>query len=169
MNILSGSFKNYKIKTYKSFAYRPTKSRVRKSIFDRLQSFQFNSVLDLFSGSGIIGFESASRGATSISFVENDYKSLMLIKKNAESLIGPNYYYFQNDVFDFIKGCKQFDLIYADPPYGKYNIFQLAQDSFKKLKNQGKFFLECDKNQEPFMDCSFRDYGQTRILYWEKK
>ena len=103
MNIISGIFKNRIIKTSTKLSYRPTKSRGRKSLFDSLTKFQFNSVCDLFSGSGIIGFESASRGAESVTFVEKDHKALKLIKENAKLLKGPNYNFYGTDVFSLIK------------------------------------------------------------------
>ena len=82
MNILAGEFKVRNIKTSYRLPYRPTKSRVRKSIFDTLNPFTYESVLDLFSGSGIFGFEAASRGARSVTFVENHYSTFSLLKKN---------------------------------------------------------------------------------------
>ena len=167
MNIISGIFKSIKIKTSKDLSYRPTKSLVRKSIFDSLSLFKFNSVCDLFSGTGIIGFESASRGAKFVTFVDNNHGAIKLIKKNAIILEGPHYSYFQKDVFSFLKHCNSYDLIYADPPYGKYDPIKLVEEVFKNLNKQGKLFLECDKKQKPFLDSIVRDFGQTRILQWE--
>ena len=169
MHIISGSFKNRIVKTSKKLSYRPTKSRVRKSLFDSLTQFQFNSVCDLFSGSGIIGFESASRGAESITFVDNNFRALKILKENAKMLEGPKYNFFKVDVFKFIKFCSTFDLIYADPPYGKYDIVLLAEKVLEHLNKKGLFFLECDKKQVPFLECEVIDFGQTRILKWEKK
>ena len=167
MNIISGIFKSIKIKTSKDLSYRPTKSLVRKSIFDSLNYFNFNSVCDLFSGSGIIGFESASRGAKFITFVDNNYRAIKLIQENAIKMEGPHYSYFQNDVFSFLKNSNSYDLIYADPPYGMYDPNKLVEEVFKHLNKKGKLFLECDKKQNPFLDSIVRDYGQTRILQWE--
>ena len=169
MNIISGIFKSVKIKTSKDLPYRPTKSLVRKSIFDSLNLFSFNSVCDLFSGTGIIGFESASRGAKFITFVDNNYGAIKLIQENASKLEGPHYSYFQKDVFSFLKNCNSYDLIYADPPYGKYDLVKLVKEVFKHLNKHGKLFLECDKKQNPFLDSIVRDYGQTRILQWENR
>ena len=61
MKIISGIYRGIKIDTAKDVSYRPTKSRVRKSIFDVISPFGFSSVLDLFSGTGILGFESISQ------------------------------------------------------------------------------------------------------------
>ena len=169
MNIITGIFKSRNIKTSKNLSYRPTKSHVRESIFDSLKLFQFKSVCDLFSGTGIMGFESASRGAESITFVENNYKALTLIKNNAKMLEGPDYRFFQTDVFKFIKYCNTFDLIYADPPYGKYDLELLTERVLCHLNEKGMFYLECDKQQIPFLNCSVRDFGKTRILQWGNK
>ena len=167
MNIISGIFKSIKIKTSNDLSYRPTKSLVRKSIFDSLNYFNFNSVCDLFSGTGIIGFESASRGAKFVTFVDNNYRAIKLIQENAIKMEGPYYSYFQKDAFSFLKNSNSYDLIYADPPYGMYDPNKLVEEVFKHLNKKGKLFLECNKKQNPFLDSIVRDYGQTRILQWE--
>ena len=79
MKILAGRFKGIPIKMSKKMPYLPTKSRVRKSIFDKLAPFHYSSVLDLFSGSGIMGLEASSRGASFVTFVEKHEKLFPLI------------------------------------------------------------------------------------------
>ena len=167
MNILAGKFGGRKIRTSQKLPYRPTKSLVRKSLFDQLSPFSFGSVLDLFSGSGIFGFEAASRGANSITFVENNQAVVNYLKKNSDLLTGPEYIFHRLDVFKYLKTSDTYDLIFADPPYSKYDMVSLTQSVLKHLNKKGKFILECEKGQAPFMDASVRDYGQTRILYWE--
>ena len=83
MNIIAGRYKGLQIKTSKNLLYRPTSSRVRKSIFDILGNLNSLSVLDIFAGSGILGFEAASRGASEITFVDNNRKLIELIKTNS--------------------------------------------------------------------------------------
>ena len=70
MQIHSGRFKGQRIKTVKNFPYRPTQSIVRKSLFDTIEPLNCKNFLDLFSGTGIIGFEAASRGVDNIFFVD---------------------------------------------------------------------------------------------------
>ena len=72
MRILAGRFKGRSIKTVSSTSYRPTQSRIRKSLFDILGPLDGFSFLDLYAGSGIIGFEAASRGAIDVTFIEID-------------------------------------------------------------------------------------------------
>ena len=168
MKILAGRFGGRKIKTNKNLPYRPTKSLVRKSLFDYLTPFEYNSVLDLFSGSGILGFEAGSRGADSIVFVEKDQGTLRYLKQNSDLLAGPQYSFHSLDAFTYLTKKKEtFDLIFADPPYSKYDITGLVEPALDRLNKKGKFILECDKKQVPFLEAVVKDYGQTRILYWD--
>ena len=80
MQLLAGRYKGARIKTSTKMPYRPTLSRIRKSLFDILFPFNYQNVLDLFSGTGILGFEAASRGANKITFVERDKKSIQLLE-----------------------------------------------------------------------------------------
>ena len=107
MKILAGRFGGRKIKTSKNLPYRPTKSLVRKSLFDHLAPFQYNSVLDLFSGSGIFGFEAGSRGADSVVFVEKDHGVLRYLEKNSDLLVGPQYSFHGLDAFTYLKKKKK--------------------------------------------------------------
>ena len=168
MKVLAGRFGGRKIKTSKNLSYRPTKSLVRKSLFDHLTPFKYNSVLDLFSGSGILGFEAGSRGADSIVFVEKDQDVLRYLKQNSDLLVGPQYSFHGLDAFKYLeKKRENFDLIFADPPYNKYDITRLVEPALEHLNKKGKFILECDKKQVPILEAVVKDYGQTRILYWE--
>ena len=167
MKILAGRFGGRKIKTSKNLSYRPTKSLVRKSLFDSLAPFPHESVLDLFAGSGVLGFEAASRGAGSIVFVDNDKRTINYLKENSSMLAGPQYDFYESDAFQFLKNEKSFDLIFADPPYLKYDMSLLIESVLGHLNKKGKFILECDRKQEPILQASHKDYGQTRILFWE--
>ena len=168
MKILAGRFGGLKIKTSKNLPYRPTKSSVRKSLFDHLTPFEYDSVLDLFSGSGIFGFEAVSRGANSVVFVEKDLGVLRYLKQNSNLLVGPQYSFHRLDAFTYLTKKKEtFDLIFADPPYSKYDITKLVEPALEHLNKKGKFILECDKKQVPFLEAAVKNYGKTRILYWE--
>lgn len=170
MNIISGKFGSRKIITNKKLSYRPTKSRVRKSLFDSLSPYNYENVLDLFAGSGILGFEAASRGGVNITFVENNYKIMGQIKKNALILDGPKYNFIFDNAFSFLISTKnKFDLIFADPPYEKYDLSLLFKQIPKLLNINGKFILECTKNQNLMYGAKCVDYGMSRILIWENK
>ena len=82
-------------------------------------------------------------------------------------LSGPQYDFYGSDAFKFLKNEKSFDLIFADPPYLKYDMSLLIESVLGHLNKKGKFILECDRKQEPILQASHKDYGQTRILFWE--
>ena len=107
MKILAGRFGGRKIKTSKNLPYRPTKSLVRKSLFDHLTPFEYNTVLDLFSGTGIFGFEAGSRGADSVVFVEKDQGALRYLKQNSYLLNGPQYSFHGLDAFKYLEKKKR--------------------------------------------------------------
>ena len=76
MKIHSGRFRNTNIEILKNSTFRPTTSICRKSFFDTIGSVEGKSFLDIFAGSGIMGFEAASRGAKNVTFVELNKKYL---------------------------------------------------------------------------------------------
>ena len=116
----------------------------------------------------MLGFEAVSRGADSVVFVEKNQVVLSYLKQNSNLLVGPQYSFHGLDAFKYISKKKEtFDLIFADPPYSKYDITKLVEPALEHLNKKGKFILECDKKQEPFLEAVVKDYGQTRILYWE--
>ena len=113
-----------------------------------------------------MGFESASRGASAVTFVEKNHKSISLLKENTQRLVGPNFEIIQSDVLKFLKEESAYDLIFADPPYGKFDLATLAESILEHLNKGGKFILECERNQDPIFDSDFADYGNTRLLTW---
>jgi len=169
MKILSGQYKGLEIKTDKNLSYRPTSSRVRKSIFDILGSLQKLSVLDIFAGSGILGFEAASRGATKVSFVDNNRKAIQLIKSNSYLLKDEVEINLSCSKWDkFLKKKNLYDVIFADPPYGKVDIAQLTEKCLSSLLNSGRFILESSRRDIIPSGGMTRNYGDTIVTIWTK-
>ena len=169
MKIICGIYRGVKIDTAKDVSYRPTKSRVRKSIFDVISPFDFSSVLDLFSGTGILGFESISRGASSITFVEKDAKSIRLLHRNSEKFEGVPINIIRDTVEIFLKDTNDsFDLIFADPPYDKIDYDWLFNSCIKKLSKNGKLVVEMKKNNFIYKNCIEKVYGDTKVLLYNK-
>jgi len=168
MRIIAGRFKGQRIITKKNLPYRPTKTLVRKSIFDILTPFNFNLVLDLFSGSGILGFEAASRGADNVVFVEKNTKSLNLIKENSlNKSKGVNYFFHKNDVFNFLSSCSNFDLILADPPYENDYLEILIDSCLNKLNKKGKLILETSVKHSFDNNVRQIKFGDSKINIWK--
>ena len=168
MRIFSGLYKGINIQTSARLTYRPTKAIVRKSIYDRFNNLESKSVLDLFSGSGTIGFEALSRGAKSIVFVEKNIKIFQMLIKNSKKFPKTNMKFYNMDAFSFLKLKSTFDFIYADPPYGKYNVNLLVEKILGRLNHNGVFILECQKKENLIPNSKTLDFGNSRLLIWEK-
>ena len=169
MQLLAGRYKGARIKTSTKMPYRPTLSRIRKSLFDILFPFNYQNVLDLFSGTGILGFEAASRGANTITFVEKDRKSIQLLESNANQFPDIDFVFNQQDVYTFLNNPKSYDLIFADPPYASSNNHELVETVLKILNKNGKFILETNKRSQPMMNAIVKNYGNTIISIWTKE
>lgn len=126
MRIISGTFKNRKLKPLKAEGTRPSSERLRESLFNILQfsKEEKGAFLDLFAGTGAMGLEAISRGFQSATFVENNSLALKCLKANIESLnLSGLTQILSRPIFDALtllekKGAK-FDVIYLDPPYEK--------------------------------------------------
>jgi len=121
IKILHGELKGKTIQTLKGKKYRPTMEMVRMSLFNTLRSFIQDSLfLELFAGSGIIGFEALSMGAKKVVFVENYLPAVKLLKINAKRLgLEGRVEVYNFDVFKFLSKnpLESFDVIFMDPPY----------------------------------------------------
>ena len=125
--------------------------------------------MDLFSGTGILGFEAASRGANKITFVERDRKSIQLLESNANQFPDIDFVFNQQNVYTFLNNPKSYDLIFADPPYTSSNIHELVETVLKILNKNGKFILETNKRNQPMMDAIVKNYGNTVLSIWTKE
>tara|TARA_B110000444_G_C18569118_1_gene468509 strand:+ start:145 stop:663 length:519 start_codon:yes stop_codon:yes gene_type:complete len=169
LKIIAGRFKGAAIKTMSSLNYRPTKSNVRTSVFDMLSTNKYLDVLDLFSGTGILGFEAASRGSENITFVENDFESFNLIKENSKLFDSCTLQFHKDNVFSFLKQTTlKYDLILADPPYliDKEDIVSLYNSCVKLLNNNGKLILEMSSKNKFNFEGKIKKYGSTSVLIY---
>jgi len=126
MRIVAGKYGGRRIGVPSGSDLRPTSERVREAIFSSLTShrdFENLRVLDLYAGSGALGFEALSRGAASVVFVESDKDSCKQIQDTAK-LFGAERQtkVVQAKVLDSLKrmGEAAFDLVFADPPYADH-------------------------------------------------
>lgn len=123
MIIVGGKFKGQKLHVPKGMETRPTSSRLRETVFDILQnSIEGATFLDLFAGSGAMGIEALSRGASHAAFVDSGPLSCACIKKNIDKFgVSSSTSLLRCDAFKALKvmekGAKQFDIIFVDPPY----------------------------------------------------
>lgn len=121
MRIIAGAWRGRPLQAPAGMATRPTADRVRETLFSmlvsRLGTFEGLSVADLFAGSGALGFEALSRGATSVTFVESDPAAVRAIRENAEKLQAQDHVRLIGGSALTLAKAGPFDLIFADPPY----------------------------------------------------
>lgn len=131
---------------------RPTPARVRETLFNWLQKDITNSVcLDLFAGSGALGFEAASRGARQVVMIESNPTTYQRLKQNAAQLRAVNLDIYQQRAEDFLKQHQQlaFDLVFMDPPFADNLAQALCKqlETWPHLKNSAKIYLEMERKQ----------------------
>lgn len=183
MRITSGKFKSRIIRAPK--AIRPTADNVRKSAFDILgDEVSGACVLDLFAGSGALGLEAISRGASSCVFVDNNKSSIKAIKENLEALglldseeIDVIFANVLRGISKFLRSGDKFDLIFLDPPYYKSlvkkSLFLLG--TYDILAKSGIAIAEHSKHDEVPVSVGelklYRSarYGDTRISFYHKE
>ena len=122
VRIITGTKKGKKLITLEGDATRPTSERIKGAIFSSIQfDIENRRVLDLFAGSGQLGFEALSRGAESVTFVDSERVAREIVKKNARALdFFDKAKYSVADYRNYIRkasGRDKFDLVFIDPPY----------------------------------------------------
>lgn len=122
MRVIAGTFRGRKLSTVKSLAVRPTTDRAKQVIFDVLATridLDGASILDIFAGSGSLGIEAVSRGATSVVFVERSAEALTMLEHNVRSLgIDGMCERIRGDIYAYLEQAgREFDVVFADPPY----------------------------------------------------
>ena len=122
VRIITGSKKGKKLTTLEGDATRPTSERIKGAMFSSIQfDIENRRVLDLFAGSGQLGFEALSRGAESVTFVDSEREAMDVVKKNARDLGFFDVSKFSvADYRNYIRkasGRDKFDLVFIDPPY----------------------------------------------------
>ena len=169
MQIHAGIYKGRRIKTVKNAPYRPTAAVVRKSLFDILGIVENKSFLDLFSGTGIIGFEAASRGVDNIFFVDKSIRVYSLLKINSSNFPGVKFRFSRSDGLKFVNSDKKYDIIFADPPYDYPHTDALIKLSCQALEKKGKLILESSKNEFIIIPNRQRKIGDSYVSFWNNE
>ena len=148
MRIIGGRYKGRRINPPSNFKARPTTDFAREGLFNILNNrvdFESITVLDLFSGTGSISYEFASRGALTVHLVEKDMNHISGIKKILTELNLQNVRPIHIDVRAYLKTCSvKYDIIFADPPYELTWLEELPDlvSQAGVIKNDGFFILE---------------------------
>lgn len=151
LRIIGGQWRSRQIVFDDAPGLRPTPSRVRETLFNWLQHDVAGSrCLDLYAGSGALGFEAASRGAREVWQVENHPSACRRLRENAGKLAASQINLVERDVPAFLQGPGQtFDLVFLDPPFGG----DLAGPTCERLEAAGwlsdyaKIYVETESNR----------------------
>ena len=122
MRIIAGTARSLPLKTPEGLHTRPTSDKIKETLFNMLQNdIPGSRFLDLFAGSGQIGVEALSRGASEAVFVDNDKKAVACIQANLEFTKFDNYAQVCNrdalGALYQLEGSTPFDIVFMDPPY----------------------------------------------------
>ena len=177
MRIITGIYKGRRFDIPRTFKARPTTDFAKENIFNVLNGyvdFETCRTLDLFSGTGSISLEFLSRGCPEVVSVEADRDHYAFIKKCIEKLGTERSTLIRGDVFKFLSGCRrQFDLIFADPPYELKRLEELPSIIFANdlLSPGGLFVFEHGKRNDfsssPYF-VEHREYGSVNFSMFRK-
>ena len=176
MRVVSGSLRGRRFTPPESFSARPTTDMAKENLFNVLANFvDFESikVLDIFSGTGSISYEFASRGCTDITSVEKNFKHQQFIAKTLQQFgIDKIVRSLKGDAFRFVQStAARYDIIFADPPFD-LDISTLPDIIFERnlLCDNGFFILEHSgegkyNSHEHFWQT--RSYGKVNFTFFK--
>jgi 16S rRNA (guanine966-N2)-methyltransferase len=145
LRIIGGSHRS-RVLTFPALpGLRPTPDRVRETLFNWLgQRVEGLRCLDLYAGSGALGFEAASRGAGTVVMVEKDPRAVRALERNAAALgLGQAVVIVGGDGLAYLTGgCGQFDVIFLDPPFASDLLDRSLAVSATHLAPGGKIYAE---------------------------
>ena len=171
MRVVAGTARGRRLEAPAGQGTRPTADRVREATFNALGSLGVveGTVLDLFAGSGALGIEALSRGASDAVFVDRDRRAVAVVRRNLAA-IGADAQVFQRDVSAFLRrrGEGRYDLVFIDPPYdGAFRLgAPLSELLPAALSENARIVTESPKRSPLELDLPLvreRSYGDTRI------
>ena len=179
MRVISGKLKGRNINGYDILGTRPTMDRVKESIFGMIQSYVNDSVvLDLFSGTGNLGIEAISNGASIVYFNDKNNKCTKIIKDNLsnfnvlENSVITNMDY--KDALNYYKNNKiKFDIVFLDPPYKERIINEILYALLEKDLLNDKAIVICELlTKEVFINDKLKlskdkKYGDKFVLLYK--
>lgn len=177
MRIISGKYKGRRINPPKKLPVRPTTDMAKEALFNIISNqyyFDEVSVLDLFTGTGSISYEFASRGTEDITSIDQDFGCIKFINQTAEAFDMP-INTVKSDVFKYLETSKrQFTIIFADPPYAYANeqFEKIPELVFQNnlLEKEGLLIVEHSKHTDlsKLINYSYsKSYGGNMFSFFE--
>lgn len=153
VRIIGGEWRSRIIYFPKMAELRPTPGRMRETLFNWLgQTLEGKTCLDLFAGSGALGFEALSRGAKQVVMVESNRAIYTALNDNAQRLATNNLAIHLEDARQFLmRSAAKYDVIFLDPPFNTTDIPTLIAQAKLCLGEDGKIYLESALRFEQFV------------------
>ena len=155
LRIIGGKWKRHAIRFEGSHDLRPTPDAMRETLFNWLTpAVQGANCLDLFSGSGALGFEAASRGACQVHLVEHNYAVYKQLLLTRDSLSAEQIHVHYQDSLRFLENCVgRFDIVFLDPPFQSAlskSVLSMLEHSNTLIK-EALVYLERPKSGNPLV------------------
>jgi len=169
VRIIAGRYRRRVLKFPDSEGLRPTPDRVRETLFNWLgQELDGWHCLDLFAGSGALGFEAASRGAANVVLVEQSPKVVEALRANAEMLQNPpEIKIIRADALQYLASKPaKFDLIFLDPPFKKGWIPRLEPILGGVTKDDAALYVEAENHIESLGDWRTERHGKAGEVHY---
>jgi len=150
VRIIGGSMRGRKINFSSGEGLRPTLDRIRETVFNWLATdIPQSTCLDLFAGSGALGFEAVSRGAKSVIFVDSSSQASVNLRNNLEIFKVQNAKVVNQKAKDFLTNNRQkFDLVFLDPPFGRDLLPATLEALTQHLNSKAIVYVEQEAEKE---------------------
>ena len=153
VRIIAGKWKRRRLKVVDAEGLRPTPDRVRETLFSWLAARLENSrCLDLFAGTGALGFEAASRGAQRVVMVEQDPQAVAALRDGRTALQAEEIEIVRADALQWLdSGRDDFDIVFLDPPFGRFQTGELCArlERSGRLRRSAVVYLESGAEDPP--------------------
>jgi 16S rRNA (guanine966-N2)-methyltransferase len=174
LRIIGGKYRSRRLRVPARPGLRPTPDRVRETLFNWLgQDLSDLACLDLFAGSGALGFEAASRGAALVAMVEKDRIALAELERNRAELGAAQVEIHGGDASAFLaRGDAKFDVVFLDPPFRQNALPALLEALPPRLQPAARVYLESDAPvaaPAPWTELKRARAGQVsyQLLRWD--
>jgi 16S rRNA (guanine966-N2)-methyltransferase len=173
MRVVAGTYKGHRLAAPRGAGTRPTADRVREAIFNLLGPIGDERVLDLYAGSGALGIEALSRGASEATFVESDQRAARTLRENLERLGEKRATIARVSVTAFLRAAgrraERWSLVFCDPPYDRASSVasELAGLLEPVLGEGSRVVCESSARQPLRLDLPIaveRRYGDTLVV-----
>ena len=151
VRIIGGEWRSRVINFPDSVGLRPTPDRVRETVFNWLgQRLDSKTCLDLFAGSGALGFEALSRGAAQVVMVEQSRPVAQALRDNVQRLGAASAAIVNADALKYLRGPKRpFDIVFLDPPFSQSVLPAILALLPPWLGPAARVYMECEPSFEP--------------------